>query len=76
VDMFWQIKPAFQDVRATGLNIHWLDFAAFIGIGGLWLYFFLTSLAKMNVPLLPAHDPRMRGNKPVIEESSTAAAQA
>lgn len=73
IDMFWQIKPAFQEVgHAEGLNIHWLDFATFLGIGGLWLWLFLNGLAKMKEPLLPAHDPRMRGAKPVIDEHPAA----
>lgn len=74
-DMFWQIKPAFQTIESASheLNMHWLDFAAVLGIGGLWLFVFLTALARMKAPLLPAHDPRMRGAKPVIEEEGKAA---
>lgn len=67
LDIFWQIKPSFQSLEDTGLNIHWLDFAAFVGIGGLWLFVFLTALAKTKASLLPAHDPRMRGGKPVLD---------
>ena len=69
IDIFWQIKPAFQRVgEASGLNIHWLDFAAVLGIGGLWLWLFLGGLASMKEPLLPAHDPRMKGAKPIADE--------
>lgn len=76
LDMFWQIKPAFQQVGDTSLNVHWLDFAAFLGIGGLWVFVFLTALARMKAPLLPAHDPRMRGAKPVLDEDGTAPVRA
>lgn len=77
-DMFWQIKPAFQSIEdaSTSLNISWLDFAAIIGIGGLWLFVFLSALARMKAPLLPAHDPRMRGGKPVLDEETTVTARA
>ncbi|MCB0712190.1 MAG: hypothetical protein KDD67_07660 [Ignavibacteriae bacterium] len=74
LDMLWQIKPAFQEVGATGdLNFHWLDIAAVLGIGGLWLWLFLSGLAKMKEPLLPAHDPRMRGAKPVVDDHAATA---
>ena len=78
-DMLWQIKPAFmnlEETRAAGfwnLNFHVLDFAAVLGIGGLWLWLFLNALAKRNESLLPAHDPRMKGAKPVIEDGTITA---
>lgn len=75
-DMLWQIKPSFQELGDTSLNIHWLDFAAVLGIGGIWLFFFLNNLAKTKASLLPAHDPRMRGGKPVLDESDAATVRA
>lgn len=52
VDMVWLIRPAF---RPESLDIDWLDLIAPLGIGGLWLAFFLRELEKR--PLLPLHDP-------------------
>ena len=68
VDLFWQIKPAFQEVGDTSFNIHILDFAAVAGIGGIWLFMYLRSLATSKRPLLPPHDLRMKWAKPVVEE--------
>lgn len=56
VDNFWIIMPAF---RQHGLEIYWTDIVAPIAIGGLWLAFFIWHLKAR--PLLPLHDPRLRG---------------
>jgi hypothetical protein len=53
VDMFWLVTPAFHP---GNLKIHWMDLAAPIGLGGLWLASFLANLKR--APLLPLHDPR------------------
>lgn len=53
IDLFWLVKPAFQP---QSLSIHWLDFVAPVGIGGLWIACFVWLLKKR--PLLPLHDPR------------------
>jgi hypothetical protein len=52
LDFFWFITPTFY---ANGVEIHWLDFASIIGIGGLWLWTFLWQLERR--PLVPLHDP-------------------
>jgi hypothetical protein len=52
VDLIWTIGPVFRHETST---IHWLDFAAVIGMGGVWLAFFFTTLG--NRALVPAHDP-------------------
>lgn len=67
-DMFWQIKPAFQEVGDTTFNFHVLDLAAVAGIGGLWLFLYLNALARTERPLLPPHDLRMKGAPPVLDE--------
>ncbi len=54
VDLFWLVAPAFHP---AGLRVHWMDAAAPLGIGGLWISAFLWRLKQM--PLLPLHDPRM-----------------
>ncbi len=55
VEVFWLIVPAFSE---TGLSVHWLDLAAAIGIGGLWLAAFVWQLKSR--PIVPLHDPRLR----------------
>ncbi|HSU58426.1 MAG TPA: hypothetical protein VLI55_03855 [Bryobacteraceae bacterium] len=54
VEMFWIVEPTF---RTKGFAIYWTDFAAFIGIGGVWVFLFLGHLRRR--PLLPLHDPRV-----------------
>ncbi|MDQ2998213.1 MAG: hypothetical protein M3R61_14345, partial [Chloroflexota bacterium] len=53
VDMFWMLMP---EVRREGLAFHWLDFAAPIGIGGIWIATFIWMLKRQ--PILPLHDQR------------------
>lgn len=59
VDMFWIVEPTF---RKSGFTIYWTDFAAFIGIGGVWVYLFLGQLRRR--PLLPLRDPRVMAPLP------------
>jgi hypothetical protein len=54
VDVFWLTQPAFAGSR---FRIHWMDFLAPIGVGGIWLAVFLSQLGKR--PLLPMKDPEM-----------------
>jgi hypothetical protein len=54
VDLFWIVAPG---ASKGGFQIHWMDFLAPIGIGGLWLGAFLFQLQKW--PLLPVRDPRL-----------------
>ena len=52
VDLIWWIEASYPD----GLSFYWiLDIAAVIGLGGLWVWWFLHELRKR--PLLPLHDP-------------------
>jgi hypothetical protein len=53
VDLVWIVAPAFHP---GDLDAHWLDLAAFAGIGGLWLGAFLHYLG--DSALLPLRDPR------------------
>ena len=48
------IEPAFSP---TGLTVHWLDLAAVIGLGGIWLSVFVRNLE--GVPLVPLNDPAL-----------------
>jgi hypothetical protein len=52
VYVYWQIMPAFP---GTTLSQHWMDFLTPIGIGGIWLAYFLWRLG--DGPLLPLRDP-------------------
>ena len=53
VDVFWIVEPAF---RQRGLEIYWTDITAWLGIGGLWLAFYIRHLKAR--PLLASNDPR------------------
>jgi hypothetical protein len=53
LDVFWIVAPAF---RQKGLEVYWTDIVALIGIGGIWLSFFIRNLKSR--PLLADHDPR------------------
>jgi hypothetical protein len=69
VDLFFMVSPDFasagmnlhlatgEEAHESGLFVHWLDLAAPIGIGGIWLWLFLTQLVQM--PLLPMRDPHL-----------------
>jgi hypothetical protein len=54
VDIFWQIVPSAPDVGP--LASHGLDMAgsllAVVGLGGIWLAYYLWQLGRM--PVLPA----------------------
>ena len=49
--------PGGEEAHASHLFIHWLDIAAPIGIGGVWVWLFLTQLVRR--PLLPLRDPNL-----------------
>ena len=52
LDTAWLILPAFS---AGKLVIHWLDITLPIGLGGLWIAYYIRNLTAR--PLLPEHDP-------------------
>ena len=53
LDVFWIVEPAF---RQRGLEVYWTDLAALIGLGGIWLAYFVWNLKSR--PLLASRDPR------------------
>jgi hypothetical protein len=55
VSVYWLVMPALHQ---SGLAVSWLDFTAPLGIGGLWMAFFLSRLK--TAPLLPQHDPGLQ----------------
>jgi hypothetical protein len=59
VDVYWLVRPVFTQAGSSPgsarFQMDWLDLAAPIGIGGVWLAVFLWQLEER--PLLPVHDP-------------------
>lgn len=54
VEVFWIVEPSF--FRAS-VHVHWLDFAAVLGLGGCWIGVFSANLKRRA--LLPRNDPRI-----------------
>ena len=59
-DLFWLIGP---DLVGHGhvdvpLRVHWMDLAAVLGTGGLWLHLFARQARAANV--LPVGEPEVR----------------
>jgi hypothetical protein len=48
VDIYWQVMP---DAKKGDLALSWIDFAALLGLGGIWFGYFLMQLEKR--PLMP-----------------------
>jgi hypothetical protein len=63
VDVWWQVIPFFKG--PSMLSTVWIDIAALLFVGGVWLYFFLRTL-KQN-ELLPLHDTRLQDTKLALE---------
>ncbi|MDB6033687.1 MAG: hypothetical protein JWM16_4025 [Verrucomicrobiales bacterium] len=55
VNVYWLVTPSFEK---RGIHLHWMHFAAPIGVGGLWIALFLWQLKK--APLLPQQDPGLQ----------------
>ena len=53
VDIYWQVAPAFSHHE---IHLHWLDLAALLAIGGLWMAVFAWRLK--STALAPLQDPR------------------
>ncbi len=60
VDLFWLIGPDLvgHGAVAVPLRLHWLDLAAVLGLGGLWLHLFARQARA--APLLPTGEPEVR----------------
>lgn len=52
VDTYWLIVPSFPDPTS---RIHWMDLAALVGLGGVWLAAWCRALRTRS--LLPMNDP-------------------
>ncbi|HUJ11726.1 MAG TPA: hypothetical protein VL171_17080 [Verrucomicrobiae bacterium] len=58
VDLFWIIAPGFHRVE---LSVHWMDVVALIGLGGIWIGFYVHQLKrKLLVPLYDARTQESR----------------
>lgn len=55
VDLIYWIVPSYH---GSGFALHWIDFAAAIGLGGVWIWLFLSQLKR--TPLLDVNDPRIQ----------------
>ena len=55
VDTYWLVMPS---LHVHGVSVSWMDFTAPIGIGGLWVSYFLWRLKA--APLLPQTDPGLQ----------------
>jgi MoCo/4Fe-4S cofactor protein with predicted Tat translocation signal len=69
IDLFMLVSPEFDVASGANLHVlagehesrffvHWLDLAAPLAIGGLWVWMFFTQLAQR--PLLAFADPHLR----------------
>ena len=54
VDLYWLAAPNFG---GGAFHLHWLDLAAPVGLGGIWLSVFLWQLKQR--PLFALHDPML-----------------
>ncbi len=52
VAAYWLVRPAFSPEK---FSLHWLDLAAPVGLGGLWMTAFLWILGR--APLVPGYAP-------------------
>ena len=55
IDVFWLIEPNFDN---TGFRVSWLDIAAPLGVGGVFVALFLMELGKR--PLMPLGAPDLQ----------------
>ncbi len=56
VNLIYFVVPAFD---RPGFPITLSDVLIWLGVGGVWLFFYLRRLAAH--PILPTHDPRLKG---------------
>lgn len=54
IELFWFVIPAFHP---KVLSIHWMDVVALVGLGGVWVAYFLAQLKGRS--LVAIHDPAL-----------------
>jgi len=61
LDVFWVVVPSYAQghevLPVPGIRVHWLDLAAFCGLGGLWAAAFIRQIQRW--PAVPMGDPRL-----------------
>jgi hypothetical protein len=59
-DLMWLIAPAFHEVEESAHHfVHWLDLAAPLALGGIWVGVYSTMLARRS--LVPVEVARLTG---------------
>ena len=60
VDHFWLVAPDLigPEALAVPLRVHWMDVAAVLGLGGVWLFLFAWQARRR--PVLPMAEPALR----------------
>ncbi|MBI1358158.1 MAG: hypothetical protein GC160_27810 [Acidobacteria bacterium] len=60
IDLYWLTMPTLTAHGEHGAGFHpsWIDIAPWLGVGGLWLFFFSMQLRER--PLTPLTDPRLQ----------------
>jgi hypothetical protein len=64
LNIFWIVAPSFYPAQ---FHLHWMDVAAPVGIGGVWLATFIGYLKARS--LLPLHDPRFADLLEQVQEA-------
>jgi hypothetical protein len=63
VDLYWLVGPEVSHGENkemyTAFHFSWMDITAPLGIGGIWVWYFITQLRKQ--PLLPINEPELEG---------------
>ncbi len=63
VDLYWLVAPQVlhgEDKQMqVAFHFSWMDIAAPLGVGGIWVWYFITQLKKL--PLLPINEPQLEG---------------
>ena len=54
LDMYWIVMPSLHH---DGVVLSWMDMAGFIGMGGLFMWYFLNKYTTHS--LVPVNDPRL-----------------
>lgn len=54
VELHWIVMPVLSH---DGVSLSWLDFATFVGLGGIFMGLFFQQLRKNN--LIPVNDPQL-----------------
>ncbi|MBK5292838.1 MAG: hypothetical protein JJE04_14340 [Acidobacteriia bacterium] len=52
VDLIWMVTPSFHGER---ISLHWLDLTLPVGVGGIWVAYFLSQLSNRPIEPVEAH---------------------